>query len=168
MEFSINIVMDGQKATISIAGLNKLNNHANEVKEKLNEALSLALGIDSPKESCFEKEEMPLPEGYLPPIEKQTIVYEKQTIKENEKIAGAISNIDNVVITGDLGHQTLVAKKVNENQQQITENIKQRTEKEIILELYVASSENKDKTYIIELKNELKQVREKRKEIHNK
>lgn len=151
MEFSLKIVTDGQNSTIHINGLGDLKNHKEEFQKTIYEAIAIAIGLEPPKDSCFEPLENPI---ISEPLEKEKpidINYEYKKIEKAIDKEGTITNIEDVHISGELGHETLVAKAqdtTNSNEiknnasQDKFKSMKNRNECDIILELFIENSTN--------------------------
>ena len=166
MEFSINFVKDGQSAFISISGLDFAHSHKEEIRDKLNEALSLALGITSPTNSMFNKEDGALSQEHLiPNREQKEYIKEKKEIGKYEQRDGIIKDIDEIEIVGTLGNKTLKADshnyEMNNNLELLNYEdkkednysyVKKLKEREVIRQIFVLSSTNSNN----ELFNELK------------
>ena len=164
MEFSINFVKDGQNAFISISGLDFVHSHKEEIKEKLNEALSLALGISEPTISQFEIEEKALPEQHLVPNHEKKV---QPKIKKEEQITyekrdGIIKNLEEIEIVGNLGNKTLKAEelsneineellKLRNKEEDNYDYVKDMLERDIIKQVFVYSSSRSNPKLLNEL-----------------
>ena len=162
MEFSIKMVTDGQKATISITGLGNDAIHKEEIKEHLYKAIGLALGIEEPQNSCFEPIPNALPDGQLEPATPDIIVpRERENLNEYQEREGVTENIEDIKMMEDL--QTPIKNENLSNNREETklENqnkyhfVKSMKERDIILSLFVCSSEQQDNELLNELKQQL-------------
>ena len=114
MDFTLRIVTDGRNATVSVSGIGSAGENAEALRKKIDEAVCTALGLAEPAESDFrEPPEAPAGAGALPEgaHEAPARTYRAPETQETGDAGGVLIDMEDAVITGDRGRETVNAER---------------------------------------------------------